>query len=160
MTRFVTALGVLIGLVALEASAWAMCEVLGTQTYATGTVLAAPPCGTTGGQKTELSTTISGENIGADRMAVIGDYTTAVISTATTTTIKSGPGVIGSCQVLGGTLGAITVYDNTAASGTLIAPAFTPTVAVPAPAMLHGVRFSVGLTIVTGAATILQCSYL
>jgi hypothetical protein len=160
MTRFVTALGVLIGLVALEASAWAMCEVLTTPTFAVGTVLAGPPCGTTGGQKTELSTTIAGENIGLDRLTVTGDYTTVAISTATTTTIKTGPGVIGSCQVLGGTLGAITVYDNTAASGTVIAPAFTPTATVPGTQILPDIRFSVGLTIVTAAATILQCSFL
>lgn len=104
--------------------------------------------------------TLAGESLGFDRMAVMGDYSSVAISTATTTVVKSGVGVLRSCQVLGGTLGAITVYDNTAASGTVIAPAFTPTATVPGTQILPDIRFSVGLTIVTAAATILQCSFL
>ena len=122
--------------------------------------LSTPWRGVSGSANVRLPETISGESVAFDRLAVMGDYSTAVISTATTTTVKSGVGVLRSCQVLGGTLGAITVYDNTAASGTVIAPAFTPTATVPGTQILPDIRFSVGLTIVTAAATILQCSFL
>lgn len=86
-------------------------------------------------------------------------YTSAVISSATTTTIKSGAGLVHTISILGGTLGAITVYDNTAGSGTTICPTFTPTAAVPCPPIILDETFATGLTIVTAAATIINVSY-
>lgn len=83
----------------------------------------------------------------------------ATITTATTTTIKSGAGVIKSINILGGTLGAITVYDNTAGSGTTIFPTFTPSATLPCPPITLEEAFTTGLTIVTAAATIINVSY-
>lgn len=84
---------------------------------------------------------------------------TAAISTATTTVVKSGSGTLCSITILGGTMGAITVYDNTAASGTIICPAFTPA-ANSMETLNFNCKFTNGLTIVTAAATVLQVSYL
>ena len=97
--------------------------------------------------------------INADGSDAVGEsFKSAVISTATTTVVKSGPGRLGYLNILGGTLGAITVYDNTAASGTLLLGTFTPTAGVPICLCLE-LAFSTGLTIVTGAATVVQASY-
>jgi len=86
-------------------------------------------------------------------------YRNTPIKTATTTTVKSGAGVLRSITILGGTAGAITVYDNTAGSGTEICPQFTPgNVTVPVTLTFDTV-FAVGCTIVTGAATVLSVSW-
>lgn len=72
------------------------------------------------------------------------------ITSATTTTIKSGKGVLRSININTTAAGTITVYDNTAASGTKIAT-------FPASAVVgtrdFGCRFHTGLTIVTAAAS-------
>lgn len=86
----------------------------------------------------------------------ISNYTR--ISSATTTTAKSGPGVLRSIVITGGTMGNITVYDNTAASGTIIA-AFTFGESDGHGGYEFGVPFSAGLTIVTAAATNLTVIY-
>ena len=78
------------------------------------------------------------------------------ITTATTTTVKSGQGFIYNLLVVGGTLGTVTVYDNTAASGTIIVPAVTP---VANGILISNVSFYTGFTIVTAAATIITGSY-
>lgn len=72
------------------------------------------------------------------------------ISTATTTVVKTGSGVIGSVTVTGGAAGTIVIYDNTAASGTIIA-SFDSTAALAT--YLRDKTFTTGLTIVTSAAT-------
>lgn len=77
----------------------------------------------------------------------------SVISTATTTTIKTGAGTAVSIRVLGGTLGNVTVYDNTAGSGTVLVPTVTP--AAPT-ILLSEAGFTTGLTIVTAAATLIN----
>lgn len=83
-------------------------------------------------------------------------YTPFAVSTATTTVVKSGAGFIHQIRVLGGTLGTVTVYDNTSASGTIIIPTVTPS----GPGLLiEDITFNTGLTIVTGAATIIVGSY-
>ncbi len=97
--------------------------------------------------------------INADGSEVVGEsFKSAIINTATTTMVKSGPGRLGYLNILGGTLGAITVYDNTVASGTLLLSQFTPTAGVPICLCLE-LAFSTGLTIVTAAATVVQVSY-
>jgi phage-related protein len=80
----------------------------------------------------------------------------AAVSTATTTTVKSGAGFINIIRVIGGTLGSVTIYDNTAASGTVLLPTVTP---VANGVLLEGVSFGTGLTIVTAAATVITVSY-
>lgn len=87
-------------------------------------------------------------------------YVSASYSTAqTATTIKSGPGVLHSVSVLGGTLGAITVWDSLSGSGTVILPAFTPSVLRVPASIIVDVVFLVGLTVTTAAATVIQFSY-
>lgn len=102
-----------------------------------------------------LGYTIAGEAVADDVLKVEerGYYTS--ITTATTTTVKSGPGWFQGCHVMGGTLGNVTIYDNTAASGAVIVAAFTPTSANDL--KIINASFSVGLTVVTAAATNLTC---
>lgn len=72
------------------------------------------------------------------------------IATTTTTVVQTGGGVLGSI-VLGETAaGAITVYDNTAASGTIIAVLKASTVEGT---YTFNCAFSIGLTVVTAAAS-------
>lgn len=78
------------------------------------------------------------------------------ITTATTVTAKTGSGALGTVTVQGGTAGTIKIYDNTAASGTLIAD-FDSTNALAT--YTFNVAFTVGLTIITSAATTLTVSY-
>jgi hypothetical protein len=77
------------------------------------------------------------------------------ITTATTTTVKSGDGVLKSIVINAAVAnGVITIYDNTAASGTLIGTITLPATLLDSQYVLpYGVRFSTGLTIVTSAAT-------
>jgi hypothetical protein len=82
----------------------------------------------------------------------------AVISAAATTVVKSGAGQLGYISILGGTAGTITVYDSLTGSGTVLVPTFTPTAGAPA-TLTFKVNFAIGLTIVTGAATVLQVSF-
>lgn len=79
------------------------------------------------------------------------------ISTATTTVCKTGAGVIESLDISETAAGTITVYDNTAASGTVI-DVFKASIA-EAPGYLRGRTFSVGLTIVTAAASKLNVGF-
>lgn len=119
------------------------------------------PCSTdlSGNQRTTLGTRIAGENVVADRLKVETPNSQAVVTTAATTVVKSGLGFLHTCTILGGVLGAITIYDNTAASGTVIVPTYTPAAADTSKTIILDTVFSTGLTIVTAAATILHCSY-
>lgn len=83
-------------------------------------------------------------------------YNSSYISTATTTTVKSNAGVLHSITLGETAAGAITVYDNTAGSGTIIA-AFKASVAEQT--FVLDVAFATGLTIVTAAASKLNVSY-
>lgn len=78
------------------------------------------------------------------------------ITTATTTTVKSGSGHLASITVNTTAAGTITVYDNTAASGNKIAT-------LPASAVVgtykYDLQFATGLTIVTAAASDITVSY-
>jgi hypothetical protein len=76
--------------------------------------------------------------------------TPTYISSATTTVVKTGSGFFHKLIVNGGTTGTIIVYDNTAASGTIIA-SFDTTNALAS--YEFNVTFATGLTIVTSAAT-------
>lgn len=91
--------------------------------------------------------------------AATGGYSNTPIKTATTTTVKSGAGTLHTITIAGGTAGAITVYDSTTASGTEIIPAFTPAAVTTPVTLTFDIAFATGLTIVTGAATVLAVSW-
>lgn len=109
-------------------------------------------------QEDALSTkTIAGEDTTNDVMKVEQQYTYKNISTATTTIVKSGSGFIHTLTINNDTAGGtITLYDNTAASGTTIA-------SIPGgsgkTSRIYDVQFSIGLTIVTSAADDLTISF-
>lgn len=103
-----------------------------------------------------LGTLLAGEDVANNVMKVENRGAAASITTAATTTIKSGPGHVNSIRVAGGVLGAVTIYDNTAASGTVILPEVTP---IQGQVLLENIEFSIGLTIVTAAASIISVSY-
>jgi hypothetical protein len=109
-----------------------------------------------GNQKVTLATTLAGEDIANDVQKVEERYLPLNVSTAATTVVKSGSGYVKAIRVIGGTLGTVTVYDNTSASGTVLVPTVTPTAAG---LLIESITFSTGLTIVTGSATILTGAY-
>lgn len=78
------------------------------------------------------------------------------ITSNTTTVVKSGAGVLAKLTINTTAAGAITIYDNTAASGTKIAT-------LPASAVVgtydYDVAFATGLTIVTAASSDITVSY-
>lgn len=78
------------------------------------------------------------------------------ISSATTTVVKSGAGMLHSIVVTETAAGAITVYDNTAASGTVKA---VLKASIAEGAYVFDIAFATGLTIVTAAASKLTVSY-
>lgn len=84
------------------------------------------------------------------------------ITTATTTTVKAGAGILKSIvfnkRVVSG---VITIYDNTAASGTKIGTITLGAALLsdPPQSVLFDVPFSIGLTIVTSEAEDLTVIY-
>lgn len=78
------------------------------------------------------------------------------ITTATTTVVKSGTGILKSITVNSTAAGTITVYDNTSAAGTKIATLKT---SVVEGTYEYNVSFNTGLTIVTGAASDITVAY-
>lgn len=103
-----------------------------------------------GNLKATLATKIDPVNDGITTYSA-GNYITT-ISSATTTVVAAFPIIVKEIRVLGGTLGNVTVYDSTSASGTNPIPAFTPD---KGQVLLSDVTFAVGCTVVTSAATIL-----
>jgi hypothetical protein len=79
------------------------------------------------------------------------------ISTATTTVLATGGGILHSLTINATAAGTITIYDNTAASGTKIA---TIAASAAGPLFVFDVRFRTGLTVVTAAASDLTVTYL
>lgn len=78
------------------------------------------------------------------------------IATATTTTVKSGTGRLGKI-ILGETAaGAITVYDNTAGSGTVLA---VLKASIAEQTFDFDLKFTTGLTIVTAGASKLTVTW-
>jgi bifunctional ADP-heptose synthase (sugar kinase/adenylyltransferase) len=79
------------------------------------------------------------------------------ISTATTTVVDSGAGTLDRIIINTTTASTITVYDNTAASGTKIA-----TIAASVPNgtnLVYNLKFNTGLTIVTAGASDITVVY-
>lgn len=103
-----------------------------------------------------LPDTSSGEDVANDVQKVETRGASINILTATTTVVKSSPGHLNSLFVVGGTMGDVTIYDNTAASGTVLWGPGTPAAGAR---IAENIEFSVGLTIVTAAASFLGGSY-
>lgn len=81
-----------------------------------------------------------------------GDNYTNIL-TATTTVVKSGGGVLQRIVINKAVAnGVVTIYDNTAASGTKIATITQPATLLETQDVLeYGVRFATGLTVVTSS---------
>lgn len=105
--------------------------------------------------KTTLATTIAGEDVTVDVLKTETRGAAVNILTATTTTVKSGAGHLNHLIAVGGTMGNVTIYDNTAASGTVLFGPATPTAGG---VIVADIEFAVGLTVVTAAATAISGS--
>lgn len=108
-----------------------------------------------GNLRTTLGTTSAGEAVADDVIKVEqrGYYTT--ITTATSTTLKTGPGWFQGCTILGGVPGNITIYDNTSAASPVMINTFTPVTGDELKNI--NMNFSVGAFVVTAAATNMTC---
>ena len=107
-----------------------------------------------GDQQVNLNTALDAD---VDTVTTYNDnYNVTVISTATTTTIKTGAGAVRQIRVLGGTLGNVTAYDNTAGSGKVLTPTVSPD---KGQILLEDAGFNIGLTIVTAAATLVVVTW-
>jgi len=95
-------------------------------------------------------TQLAGENLTTNKLEVEQVFNDTYISTATTTVVKTGAGLLHTIVVNGGTAGTIIIYDNTAGSGTIIA-SFDSTNALNT--YTFNCSFATGLTVVTSAAT-------
>lgn len=96
----------------------------------------------------------TGDDSTLDRVKVSPQYSYSNITTQTTTVVKSGAGVLSKITVNAAAAnGVITIYDNTAASGTVIATITCPATLLQNHYVLEfDVVFATGLTIVTGTA--------
>lgn len=101
-----------------------------------------------------LGTKIAGENLTTDRLNVepVYSFLNIVLAAPTTTTVKSGAGTLHTITFNKPVAtGTVTIYDNTAGSGTLIGTITVP--ASPMPVTLtYDISFATGLTIVTATA--------
>lgn len=109
-----------------------------------------------------LSTKLAGENQTLDRMQTAPNYTPLNIPAGTATTVvKSGAGLFHTLTIntKGASSNVITVYDNTAASGTLIATIDGTTGPIT---YLYDVAFATGLTVksTTGTGADMTVAYL
>lgn len=110
-----------------------------------------------------LAVQLAGEDLARDRMVTIGSFNFTNIATATTTTVKSGSGFLNRITINKGVASAtVTLYDNTAGSGTLIGTITFGAALLGDPGipLLYEVNFTTGLTIVTSGATDLTVSWL
>lgn len=88
-------------------------------------------------------------------MADTFNYTN--ITTATTTVVKSGTGILHGIVINTTTAFTITIYDNTSAAGTKIATiAASPVIGST---FTYDVAFATGLTIVTAGASDITVAY-
>lgn len=83
-------------------------------------------------------------------------YSFKNISTSATTTVKSGAGYLHSIVVNKAANGAVTIYDNTAGSGTLIA---TLKASIVEGTYIFDCKFSNGLYVIPAAATDITLMY-
>lgn len=109
-----------------------------------------------GNLKTTLATTIAGEDTVNDVLKIEQRNSFTNITSATTTVVKSGAGFLHAITVNTTAAGAITIYNNTSATGTKIA---TIKASVAEQTFTYNVSCSTGLTIVTAAASDITVSY-
>lgn len=110
-----------------------------------------------GNLKDTMATLIAGEDLANNVLKVEERFSYANIASATTTTVKSGAGFLHCLTINTTAAGAITIYDNTAGSGTKIATiAASPVIGST---FKFDVSFGTGLTIVTAAASDITVSY-
>ncbi len=109
-----------------------------------------------GNLQSNLFTKIAGEDLTNDVMKCEEQfsYTNITLAAPTTTVVKSGAGLLHCIQINKAVAtGVITVYDNTAASGTVIATITQPAaVLATTQNCLYDVKFNTGLTVVTSTA--------
>jgi len=112
-------------------------------------------------RKVDLGTKVAGEDLTNDVMKVEEQYNYSNITTNTTTTVKSGAGMLHTITLNNPALLTVAnltvaIYDNTAGSGTLIGTFTVPfglTSALPMQ-LWFDAKFSTGLTIVTSGPTV------
>jgi hypothetical protein len=103
---------------------------------------------------------LAGEDLTADRLKVEQRNSFSNITTNTTTTVKSGSGLLHSISVnnpaaITVTALTMTIYDNTAASGTKIGTFTVPLLTTAEPFSIpFDAAFAVGLTVVTAGPTV------
>ena len=103
--------------------------------------------------QSNLATSIAGEDFNYNRLAIIGKYNYTYISTQTTTIIKYGPGLLHTINFQPLASGVITIYDNTAGSGSIIFSSTQPsTLLGGSVCSIFDIQFNIGLTIVTSGA--------
>lgn len=115
-----------------------------------------------GNLKATLGTTIAGEDIANDVTKVEQRFSATNIAAAATTVVKSGAGFLHAIIINAHVAtGVITIYDNTAAAGTVIATITCGANVLSDPPItaIYDVSFSTGLTIVTTQNTNLTVSY-
>lgn len=78
------------------------------------------------------------------------------ITTATTTEVFIGPGVVEEIRVVGGTLGNVTIYDNESGTSNVKYGALTP---ANQDVLIKNELFSLGCRITTAAATHIKVTY-
>lgn len=114
------------------------------------TVMAGTLSYTTPLPQTGDSALVIANKVAVGQAALANGNSYSNITTAATTTVKSGAGVLDRLVInTGGTGSTATIYDNTAASGTKIATLTTATQGT----ILYNVRFGTGLTVVTASGT-------
>ena len=98
---------------------------------------------------TTLGTTMAGEDIPNDVTKVEFRNNLTYISTATTTVVKTGAGLLHAVIFQWTSIGTVIGYDNTSASGTIL---FSFPIGVTTRPITFNGSFSIGLTVVTSAA--------
>ena len=112
-----------------------------------------------GNQLVTLSTLIAGEDLTNNKMVTESRYSFTNVTTNTTTTIKSGSGVlfgivVNNPSAITISVLTLTLYDNTAASGTKIGTLVVPLTTTGEPfTILESAVFTTGLTAVTAGPT-------
>jgi hypothetical protein len=105
---------------------------------------------------TNNTTLHAGEDLTNDVLKVEQRFPNTYISSATTTVVKTGVGVLHSIVVGETAAGSITIYDNTAGSGTIIG---VLKASIAEGTYVFNTSFSVGLTIVTAGASKITVNY-
>lgn len=103
-----------------------------------------------------LATRIAGEDLVNDVQKVEERFSYSNITSIANTVVKTGAGFLHCITVNTTAAGTITIYDNTAASGTKIG---TMAASIGQNTYFYNVQFATGLTIATAAASDITVSY-